>query len=212
MDNFISKQDLAKQKLLDAGEKLFAAFGYEGTSVRMIAKQMNINPAMIDYYFGSKENFYNEIFTTRLKVLNEGMMQIEKMKGSAIEKIRLFFTTYLTSVERNKHFHKLLLREMCLVNVEGATKKLILSSMRCHFQLLSGIVENGREKHFSNIDPGLFSLSVLMMAPMITAGNHFTALLSSCEKKLPGDNKPSDNLENFFLSILLNAGQPVHQN
>ena len=42
-------------EILHVAEKLFAEVGFDGTSIREIAKIANINIAMISYYFGSKE-------------------------------------------------------------------------------------------------------------------------------------------------------------
>ena len=42
-------------EILNVAERLFAEEGFDGTSVRDIAKNANVNVAMISYYFGSKE-------------------------------------------------------------------------------------------------------------------------------------------------------------
>jgi len=39
-------------QILQVTEKLFAEKGFDGTSIRDIAKQANINIAMVSYYFG----------------------------------------------------------------------------------------------------------------------------------------------------------------
>ena len=49
-------------EILQVAEQLFAEEGFDGTSVRDIAKKANVNIAMISYYFGSKEkNGVNQI-------------------------------------------------------------------------------------------------------------------------------------------------------
>ncbi len=42
-------------QILEVAEKLFAANGFDGTSIRDIASEAEVNIAMISYYFGSKE-------------------------------------------------------------------------------------------------------------------------------------------------------------
>lgn len=44
-------------QIFEVAERLFAENGYDGTSIRSIAKQADINIAMISYYFGLKENY-----------------------------------------------------------------------------------------------------------------------------------------------------------
>jgi AcrR family transcriptional regulator len=70
----IDKRTLAsgatKEKLLDATEPLFAAYGLEGVSVRQIALAADVDLAMISYHFGSKEGLYRAIFRRRAERLN----------------------------------------------------------------------------------------------------------------------------------------------
>ncbi|WP_165499780.1 TetR/AcrR family transcriptional regulator [Pedobacter frigidisoli] len=53
--------------ILKVAEKLFANNGYEGTSIRDIAREGSFNTALISYYFGSKEKLLASIFVYRLE-------------------------------------------------------------------------------------------------------------------------------------------------
>ena len=48
-----------KEQILEVAEELFAEYGFEGTSVRELAKKAKVNVAMISNYFGSKEQLIN---------------------------------------------------------------------------------------------------------------------------------------------------------
>ena len=48
-------------RLIDAARVLFAARGYEGTSVRDIVQQAGTNLNSINYYFGGKQCLYTEV-------------------------------------------------------------------------------------------------------------------------------------------------------
>jgi AcrR family transcriptional regulator len=54
-----------REKILDAAEEAFAESGYRPTSVRKIADRANVNPALIAYYFGSKEGLFETVFKRR---------------------------------------------------------------------------------------------------------------------------------------------------
>ncbi len=50
-----------KEIIISTAMKLFAQKGFEGTSVREIAAGADVNPAMISYYFGSKEKLFEKL-------------------------------------------------------------------------------------------------------------------------------------------------------
>lgn len=55
------KKEKAADKLIKAGTSLFAEKGYHETSVRDIAKTAGVNPSLINYHFGGKEELYRTI-------------------------------------------------------------------------------------------------------------------------------------------------------
>ena len=59
--NFNDKQI----QILEVAEILFAEKGFDGTSIRNIAKLAKINIAMVSYYFGSKERLLESLIVNR---------------------------------------------------------------------------------------------------------------------------------------------------
>lgn len=57
-----------KEKILKVAHKLFADKGYNGVSIREIAKLSEVNIAAINYHFSNKENLYTE--TIRASILS----------------------------------------------------------------------------------------------------------------------------------------------
>ncbi|MFZ2973098.1 MAG: TetR family transcriptional regulator [Ferribacterium limneticum] len=92
-----------RERILDAGERLFMAHGYEGTSMRQITGEAGVNLAAVNYHFGSKESLMQEVFRRRLDWLNEERMRVldaleveaagQPVKPSAI--VDAFFGTLL---------------------------------------------------------------------------------------------------------------------
>lgn len=56
--------------ILDAAERAFAEAGFHGATTRAIAEGAQANPALIHYYFGSKENLYETVFARRSDAIN----------------------------------------------------------------------------------------------------------------------------------------------
>jgi len=50
-----------KEKLISTGIRLFAKYGFEATTTRMIADDAGLNLATMSFHFKSKENFYKEV-------------------------------------------------------------------------------------------------------------------------------------------------------
>ena len=62
---------IVKERLLAAGAKLFAEQGYAATAVRDITARAECNVAAVNYYFGSKEKLYYEVFKGLLTEVRE---------------------------------------------------------------------------------------------------------------------------------------------
>ncbi|MBY6264407.1 TetR/AcrR family transcriptional regulator [Azospirillum sp. 412522] len=53
-----------------AAERVFAKDGYDGSSMRDIAKEANVSQALLHYHFGTKEKLFDEIFRFRATEIN----------------------------------------------------------------------------------------------------------------------------------------------
>jgi len=65
-----------RERILDVAERLFMAYGYDGTSMRQITGEAAVNLAAVNYHFGSKEALIQEVFRRRLDWLNEERMRV----------------------------------------------------------------------------------------------------------------------------------------
>ena len=64
----LSKSGKTRRAILDAAQALFYEKGYDGASVREIARLVPIDPAMIMRYFGSKEGLFAAAAVADLKL------------------------------------------------------------------------------------------------------------------------------------------------
>ncbi|MFF6994955.1 TetR family transcriptional regulator [Streptomyces sp. NPDC008313] len=61
-------QTSTKEQILDAALELFAAKGYAGTTMRGIAQQAQVDPALIHHFFSNKEGVFRDAIASRLDV------------------------------------------------------------------------------------------------------------------------------------------------
>jgi len=113
--------DDTKSRILDSAEALFAEGGFDGVSARDITKHAECNVASINYYFGGKDNLYNEVCRRRLNALRDIRIDsINKVMaqgdGVTLEELfRVFSHAFLAPLledPKGRSFLKLMTREM----------------------------------------------------------------------------------------------------
>jgi AcrR family transcriptional regulator len=60
----------SSEAILDAAERVFARFGYEGATMKLIAEETGLAQALLHYYFKTKEKLYEAVFERRASVIN----------------------------------------------------------------------------------------------------------------------------------------------
>ena len=74
-----------RSKILDVAQKLFAKKGFDGTSVREIAKEADVNVAAINYHFKHKSALYWEVHFNSHIWLEEGIASINNNEMSVAD-------------------------------------------------------------------------------------------------------------------------------
>ena len=84
-----------RMAILDSAELLFAHKGYAATSVREIADTVEVTPAMVHYYFGSKLTLLRQVLERTLEPLAAAMGQMrETGQAPATDIARLLLRTF----------------------------------------------------------------------------------------------------------------------
>jgi AcrR family transcriptional regulator len=63
--------DQTREKILDVAEKLFAANGFDGVSIRQVGIAAEVPFALVTYHFASKLGLYKAVFTRRAEAITE---------------------------------------------------------------------------------------------------------------------------------------------
>lgn len=66
-DSKLGEARPVRQRLIDAGERLFADHGWQAVSIRTIAAEAQVSLAALNYHFGEKESLLAEIFAARAR-------------------------------------------------------------------------------------------------------------------------------------------------
>jgi AcrR family transcriptional regulator len=72
-----------KTKILDTAEKLFGLNGFEGTSLRDITTEAQVNLAAINYHFQSKDSLIDAVIRRRIEPVNQRRIELLKAAGQS---------------------------------------------------------------------------------------------------------------------------------
>jgi AcrR family transcriptional regulator len=106
-------------EILQVAERLFAEDGFDGTSIRTIAREANVNIAMISYYFGSKEKLLEALIVHRTSGMKMQLENIFNDDLSPVEKLDRLIELYISRIDKNKCMYQIL-------HFELSTKKRIM--------------------------------------------------------------------------------------
>lgn len=110
----ISGTDLSKKDLiLNAALDLIKDEGFEGVTIRKIAARANVNVALINYHFGSKDKLLNTVIQHLIASLKDSFIVLDNASISPRERLKQFLIQYV------KTFHKYPFIVRKLVNQEA---------------------------------------------------------------------------------------------
>ena len=135
-----------EENILFNAEKLFAEKGFDGTSIREISKEAQVNVSMISYYFGSKEKLFEKIFEYRMnESLSFAKDVLADQKMNEWEKIIAVINRYIIRVKTLKTFYLIMQREQLTNKNEHIVKFLNESKMgflEIYRQLIASGIQN----------------------------------------------------------------------
>ena len=135
-----------EENILFNAEKLFAEKGFDGTSIREISKEAQVNVSMISYYFGSKEKLFEKIFEYRMnESLSFAKDVLADQKMNEWEKLIVVINRYIIRVKTLKTFYLIMQREQLTNKNEHIVKFLNESKMgflEIYRQLIASGIQN----------------------------------------------------------------------
>lgn len=162
-------------QILEVAERLFAERGFEGTSVRDIAHEANVNVAMISYYFGSKEKLLQAMFIYRIaasRLLLEHLLANKEMHP--LDKVNAVVETMVERMMQHRMFHRVMLQCQLTTDNESVAR-LIKETKMQNLELVNRIIAEGQEqKVFVNdVDGGMLMMTIAGTVYQAAAGSAY---------------------------------------
>jgi len=156
--NFVQEKEMDKEKIdkkdhiLDVAEKVFSEHGFDGASTRMISGEANVNMAMLNYYFGSKEGLFIAVVERKITSFQDILISLGGSTDiSPWDKIEKYIEIYGDKVVNNNCFQKLLYRELGITRRTELSDKL-RSILMVNVGELTKILDEGVKQGQFNAD------------------------------------------------------------
>ena len=165
-------------KILAAAGEVFRAKGRDGAKMQEIADAAGINKALLHYYFRSKDQLFETVFTASAQLFFEKLNGILNAEKTLFEMIHALCGAYLTMATENPHFPLFIIGESNR-NEEGFMKKISsLKSKKPEFTRFKKLVQDEiRLEHINNVKPEQIIMNILslciypaMAKPMMKMG------------------------------------------
>lgn len=138
-------------QILQVAERLFAEKGFDGTSIRDIAKEASINIAMVSYYFGSKELLLESIILFRISGIKLELDNLLLQDLNPIERIHKLIEVYIDKINSNRCIYKIMHFEFSssqrVINLKAFS-----DLKKDNLKSLESIIKDGQEKGFFRKD------------------------------------------------------------
>lgn len=157
----------ARDALLDAASELFARKGVDGVSLRRLADEAGVTPAMVHYYFGSKQGLYQAMLARALTRVVDRVSAATNAGDELAQLLDVLFTT----VAAEPWIPTLVVREV--LSDRGQFRDQFVEGYASHMAMLvpSLIAKRTDAGTFrGDLDPVLSFLSLIGMSLMPFVG------------------------------------------
>lgn len=153
-------------EILQVAEKLFAEEGFDGTSIRTIAREAHVNIAMISYYFGSKEKLLESLIIYRTSGLGLELENILNDSLHPLQKVDRLIDLYISRINKNKCMYQIL-------HFELSTKKRVMDMQaftkikRENMAAFRRIIEDGQQQGVFRKDVNITLIPPTIMGTIV---------------------------------------------
>ncbi len=151
-----------EQKIFDAATELFLEKGVDRTSVREIAAKAGINLALMNYYFRSKENLFNSIFSKLLEDNSEELIKVLDSDLGLEEKIQKYVNEYIDMLLANPLLVSFVI-SILHRNWENITKNEVVSRLYSTKKFSQQLICEAKKGNIRNVNTTQFFVDMMSL-------------------------------------------------
>lgn len=154
------------EAILDAAEGLFATQGFAATTIKQIGKAAGLNPALIYYYFGSKEELYRALLRRLFSsVAARGARELAAAQSPEAA-VRAILGVQSEVLSGHPSLPRLIAREMADHGAAHAQEGIAQLAATAFAQLLAFIEQGQQAGVFrADMDPRFAAISTISLIP-----------------------------------------------
>jgi AcrR family transcriptional regulator len=162
----INKEDLIKAEIIAAARGLFQKYGLIKTTMEDIAKALNKGKSTLYYYYKNKDEIFEAVVSNEIRDVFQEIRSSVENAGSAEEKLRIYFTTAIKSVQKKILLYQIMKGEIGenLKTIVNLKYKMYNHEIQFIREILAMGVENN--EWLSEIEPDLDLISYSIVSAL----------------------------------------------
>jgi AcrR family transcriptional regulator len=171
----------ARTQAVRAATRLFAAHGFDATSLQAVADAVGVTKQAVLHHFASKERLRQAVLETMLAHWNEALPRLLLAATASDERFDAVFGETRRFFTADPDRARLVLRE--LLDRPKELREVLRGPVKPWIGAVAGYIRAGQEggRHFSDVDAEAYVLEVMLL--VITAAASQSVLSAAVEGK-----------------------------
>lgn len=171
-----SGEPAAVRRCITAATQLFAAHGFDGTSVQAIADALGVTKQAVLHHFASKEALREAVLAAMLDHWRDTLPRLLVAASASDERFDSLFGELHRFFAADPDRARLLVRE--LLDRPDAIRHLLRETVRPWLGAVAAYIRDGQARglHYADVDPEAYLIHVLSLVMTAAAGAQVSAV------------------------------------
>jgi len=202
----MKQSDGTKQRLLDAGRKLFADNGFDGASVRAITQLAGANLGAVTYHFGTKQALYAAVLEQLFGRIAERVTTAAARPDPARHRLGEIVRAFFAFFEEYPEAPRLMIRHLASV---GVPPDAAVRQFRRVAEAIIEVVRAGEARgELRMVEPLLATFTLVSQAVWFAVVRRTMAVVTGVPMDRP---EMADVVERHIIDVVSRTLEPVKE-
>jgi AcrR family transcriptional regulator len=191
-----------RAKILEVATRRFAEFGFEATTIRQIADEVDILSGSLYHHFATKDEMLHEIVRDAVKQMRDNTIRIARSPVNAERRLVALILLDLGELTRNQKVHAILTNDRRLFR-EGEEFAYVVEAKKEAYHAWRTVVQDGIDQKLFRPGIDLFLTILTIMRMLNTAADWYTN--EGAYGLGPAGTYTLDQVIDFHIEFILSA-------